>query len=123
MRIVRIVRLVRMSKHPIGERGSDRAAHDIRSRHGGDRITAIRAREADGKAPRGQIRPRDHGRECIEDHLLRLLDRGVGQFTIARLAHVTADRCGGSAAGALRKPALEAAITAPAFNKVRRVRY
>ena len=89
---MRIVGLVGVRQHPVGERRLDRAAQHVRARDRRHRRAAIAAREADRGAARSELRTGDHGGERVEHVVLGLLDHVGGQRPISRFGHIGAER-------------------------------
>ena len=108
---VRVVGLVGVRKHAVGERRLDRAAQHVAARHGGDALAAIAAGEFYGGAAGGELRARNHGRERVERVVFGLLRYVVRQRALARGAHVAAQRrhhrpdrrCAGGEGGGKRR--------------------
>ena len=51
----------------------------LRADDGRDFVAAVVAREVDGELAGRQLGAGNHGRERVENHVLRFLDDGVGQ--------------------------------------------
>jgi hypothetical protein len=89
---MRVVGLVGMRQHAIGERcvhrrGALPCAHDR-----GLRRAALRRRIAEREAPRRELGAGHHGGKGVEDVMARLLDHRVGQRARKRAGDVFAEQ-------------------------------
>ena len=89
---VRVVGLVGVRQHAVGERGLDRPAQHVGADHGGEALTAVAAGEFYGGAAGGEMRAGNHGREGVEHVVLGFLRHLVRQRALARSVHVAAQR-------------------------------
>ena len=88
---VRIVGLVGVSHHAVGEGRLDGTADDVRGDDRGHAAAAVGASELEGRSPGRKLRARNDGGERVEDVVLGLLRDGVRQRTVACFAHVFAE--------------------------------
>ena len=89
-----VVGLVRVREHRVDEgRGDDRRA-EVRRHDRGLRRSALRAREADCHFPGLQARARNHGRDRVEDAMLRVTDDVPGQRLLTGRGHVAGHASG-----------------------------
>jgi len=72
-RRVRIIGLVGMSQHAIGESRFDWTAYDIGSNHGGDFLAAVGASELQCTLARKQVATGNHGGKGVQDVVLGFL--------------------------------------------------
>src|SRR5258708_21543086 len=80
-----------MSKLSVGECCLDRSAKDLRCNYCGNFLTTVGAGEVDGHASRRQLRSRNHGSDGVENMMLRILQRIVGQRAVAGVSHIRAE--------------------------------
>ena len=101
---VRIVGLVGVRAHAVGERRIDRRGDDPAAHHRGLPAAALRAHIRDRPSPGRQPRARHHGGERIQEVALRLLRDLLGQRLRQRRRDVFAELAGdrGDATGHAR---------------------
>jgi hypothetical protein len=88
---VRVVGLVGVRQHAVGERRLDRTAQHIGAHHGRDALAAIAAREPYGGTAGEELRARHHRGEGVEHVVLHFLRHVVRQRPLARVAHIAAE--------------------------------
>ena len=89
---MRVVGLVGMRQHAVGERGFNRSANDGAAGDRRDLLAAVHAGEVDGEFSRRQLGSGDRCGQRVENHVLGLLDHRVGQRTPRRFGHVGRER-------------------------------
>ena len=75
-RRVRVVCLVRVGEHTVGHGGVDGSGDDVRADDSGLGDASLRTDEVDGGLTRLEAGASDHGRDGVEDMVLRLLQDG-----------------------------------------------
>jgi hypothetical protein len=88
-----IIGLVCMSHNSVCHRRFNGTANNIGGRDSRDFLASVGARELNGGSSGREFSPGNHGRECIQNVMLGLLDYGFRKCAVASLAHVRAE-CG-----------------------------